>query len=299
MTAPLLSSSASTVAPELAAVQAALKPVTHGLANFQLKPEGLTGIELFEHMARFARRQDGDIFDAVGRLDLAMTDDQKKILNPTAQDLTCREIMKDAGGAGATQKLAKRKLDNLGIIKAHCGVATDPDRIAKLERAAQLASSISEIQRVTQVEKKSKKATQRAQLLDRAPKAVAKLKNKDNDVAKLTVPEITSILLRYFGADEPKGKKENFVKALQDAIEKNPDTLSAVESTATTVIRTLAPIPESDDDDDDDIPPPGAAPSRRSKRTRDHVSYATNNNHSDDDDDDNVDNDGDYMSDSQ
>ena len=286
MTAPSLLTPESMVAPEVATVAAAQKPVTHGLRSFQLKPEGLKGMELLNHMATFARRQSGDIFEPVDRLDLEITDVQKKILNPTAQDLTCREIMRDAGGSGATQKLAKRKLDTLAVVKAHCGIANSEERIAQLTRASQLASSMSEIQRVTQAEKKTKKVQQRTALFDLAPEAVAKLKTKNIDPTKLTTKEITAILLRYFGADEPKGKNANFVEALQDAIDKNADALSFVGTTATAVIRTLAPIPESDDDDDDDVPPPEAEPSRRSVRPKATISYANDGDDGGDDDDD-------------
>ncbi|KAJ8603138.1 hypothetical protein CTAYLR_004593 [Chrysophaeum taylorii] len=88
-----------------------------------------------------------------------------------------------------------------------CGFANNPDRIAQLDRAERLASSVSEITRIKQAERKSKKDAQQASLLDLAPKAVAILRSKGNDVTKITVREITSILGRYFGVAEPKGDK--------------------------------------------------------------------------------------------
>ena len=111
--------------PEVAAVQKAQKPVTDGLASFQLTPPGVFGVELFEHMAMFSRRNDPteDTFEPEARLGLEISDAQKKILLPSAQDLTCRELLRDAGGDGATTKLAKRNLDALGYIKAYCGRA--------------------------------------------------------------------------------------------------------------------------------------------------------------------------------
>ena len=51
------SHAAVAVAPEVAAAEAGLKPATHGLVNFELKPQGMTGNELFDHMSQFARRQ--------------------------------------------------------------------------------------------------------------------------------------------------------------------------------------------------------------------------------------------------
>ena len=51
-----------------------------------------------------------------------MTDDQVEILAPTMQDLSVQAILKDAGGSGATKKLAKRKLNNTGAITSHFGL---------------------------------------------------------------------------------------------------------------------------------------------------------------------------------
>jgi hypothetical protein len=148
MTAP--QAPAPSIAPEVAAALEAKKPVTHGLASFQLKPLSLKGNELLSHMILFMKRTTPTdaIFEPEGRLGLEISVAQKKIIAPTAQDLTCRELMKDAGGDGATLKLAKRKLDSLGDIKAHCGLANNTERIRKLQRAATLASSIPHIKRL-------------------------------------------------------------------------------------------------------------------------------------------------------
>jgi hypothetical protein len=120
--------------------------------SFQLKPEGLTGIELFEHMVTFRRRttKGPEVFEPETRLGLEITDIQKKILAPSEQDMTAGSLMKDACGEGATQKHAKRKLDALGDIKAHCCFANGPERFAKLKRAAELAVSLSAINRAEQ-----------------------------------------------------------------------------------------------------------------------------------------------------
>lgn len=91
-----------------------------------------------------------EVFESEARLGLEITDVQKTILAPSEQDMTAGSFMKDAGGEGATQKLAKRKLDTLGDIKAHCCFANGPERYAKLKRAAELAVSLSTINRSEQ-----------------------------------------------------------------------------------------------------------------------------------------------------
>jgi hypothetical protein len=226
MTVP--KASAPTIAPEVAAALKAKKLVTDGLATFQLKPPGLSGAELFDHMLMFKKRTTpaSEIFEPTGRLGLEISDTQKEILAPTTpQDLSCRQIMKDAGGQGATLKLAKRKLDALGDIKAHCGLASCPERIQKLERATMLAASLSHIARLEAATKKQKKADATVALHSVAPAALRKLKAKGGDVSKLTVSEIDALLVRYFGVAEPKGNKPVHIKALEAAIAASPNKL--------------------------------------------------------------------------
>ena len=168
---------ATLVAPEVAAAAALLAPVTAGLVTFELKPKGLVGTALFEHMVMFTkRRTEGTRLAPSACLDVEMAAVQQTILDPLPQDLTCRELMKDAGGDGATTKLAKRKLDSVGYIKAHCGVANTPERIAKLYAAAQLADSIAEIGRAEKDERARQKITACGELHTLAPTAAKKLR---------------------------------------------------------------------------------------------------------------------------
>lgn len=94
-------SSAITVAPEVLAASKAQKSVTDGLTSFQLKPDGLVGLELFEHLTKYVRRHQSVVgaLEPSPALNVEMTNDQRTIIAPTAQDLTCRELMKDAGGS--------------------------------------------------------------------------------------------------------------------------------------------------------------------------------------------------------
>ena len=80
-------------------------------------------------------------------LDVAMTPEQLVLLDPTPEDLTVREIMRDCGGIGAIKKLAKRKLDAAGFINSDCCEANGPERTKRLKQALQLASSMAEIER--------------------------------------------------------------------------------------------------------------------------------------------------------
>jgi hypothetical protein len=77
-------------------------------------------------------------------LEVEMTEEQAAILAPTMQDLSVQSILKNAGGAGATKKLAQRKLNNVGAITSPCGLQNHPERVKKLLAALQLTKSLAE-----------------------------------------------------------------------------------------------------------------------------------------------------------
>jgi len=115
--------------------------VTHGLTTFLLKPPGLTGGALFAHMVAFRARHSAQERPSTF-LAVEMTEEQAAILAPTIQDLSVQAILKDAGGAGATKKLAQRKLNNAGAITNHCGLQNNPERVQKLLAAVKLTASL-------------------------------------------------------------------------------------------------------------------------------------------------------------
>lgn len=78
--------------------------------------------------------------------------EQCLILDPTPEDLTIREIMMDAGGDGATKRLARRKLDAAGAMNSWCCDATDEKRMGRLKAALHLAKSLAEISTIVEVE---------------------------------------------------------------------------------------------------------------------------------------------------
>ena len=131
-------------------------------------------------------------------LDLEITGDQCRIMDPTPEDLTMREILKDAGGDGATKKMAARKLDAAGHINAYCCDVTDSKRQARLFAALQMSKSIASIHEVERQDAKEKVAAETAEVEANAPAALAKLQQKDNAVSSLTMKEIRAIATVYF-----------------------------------------------------------------------------------------------------
>ena len=134
--------------------------------------------------------------------------------------------MKDAGGAGAQMKLAKRKLDLAGDYKSFACVANDDERIANLKNAAMMASSIAEIDRIKKLHKQKKKNDAEADLRAHAPGAFKKVQHVAP--SGLTIKDIRAVLLVYYHQTTPTTiKKTTAVATLDQAIKQNPGGIYA------------------------------------------------------------------------
>ena len=214
-------------------------------------------------------------------LDLEISNSNCHILATTASMLiknaeVKRSILKDAGGDGPTQKLATRKLNAIGIIKAHCGIVNDDATLAKMKRQLELAKSISEINVAEKKQAEKKRESETQELIQAGPDAVKKLLSKGRDVSKLIKKEICAVLLTCFGVFEnEKNKKPLLVSALENKIREFPNALSTipiknaadlpsfVEGTDAAAAAAAPPealavpaLPE-DNDDEYEFPPPG------------------------------------------
>lgn len=75
-------------------------------------------------------------------------------------------------------------------------------------------------------ERERKRAKKLNDLKANGPAALEKLRAKSGDASKLTIPEMQSIALRYFGCDkELVGKKSDIVVTLTALIAKKPGFL--------------------------------------------------------------------------
>ena len=109
----------------------------------QLKPSGLKGEALFNHMCMLRRRQHG-AFAGAPELDLATN---KKALDlmyaNIEQDIVSGNLLREAAGGGRDGKIKiQRTLDYLGEWKADPKLLTDPKRQQKLERFQRLLKNI-------------------------------------------------------------------------------------------------------------------------------------------------------------
>ena len=179
-------------------------------------------------------------------LNVEMTNDQACILDPTLEDVTLREILKDAGGSGATKKLAKRKMDAAGFVNAHCCEVTGEKRQRELNSALELAASLAEIHRAEHEEATSKKQIAEAGFQETAPLAIQKLRCKGGDLEKLTIGELQAIAAVHFMNPIEKGKKAQVLSQFEALKGKYPSVLPNLlspKAVAAPPIANTAPTP--------------------------------------------------------
>jgi hypothetical protein len=215
--------------------------VTDGLETFQLKPPSKKGHDLLDHMHAFAlrdpksqyRKQDGrddtvNMVEPSSHLDLALSDSQYNIiLKASNRNLTMHELMKDAGGQGATLKIAKHKLNSLATIQSHSGMANDKRQLHVLKNKYKLTASLAEIDRQDKADQQAKKNPALMEKRTKARDAIAKLAAKGGKVSKLMKLEIVAIVFVYFNKDEKENthKKEYLANLLQGCIQTHPGNL--------------------------------------------------------------------------
>ena len=164
-------------------------------------------------VARSAPRS--QLLSPSAHLDVEVTRRQQAvILNPTPQDYTMQEIAATCHGEAAKQNMPKRKLDALGFLRGESGIQNGPLRLKRLKNQLALASSLAEISKQNDDSKALQTSETVAKLIEMAPDALIKLKDKGDDPAKLTMLELKAIAHAKFGGQVLTGNKQNHVDAI-------------------------------------------------------------------------------------
>jgi len=221
--------------PEVAAAKAMTSTITSSLDHFMLKPPGKTGIDLFSHMIKMREISTGHVnLHPAPYLDAAVSESNVEVLLATSKFLagnpeTKSSLVKSAGGSGATMRLAVRKLDAYGMVKAYSGLANDEKQLAKMENQNQLAASTAHIAVLEKTEafKKKKKKTDDLVLIAAAK---CKLVTKQNDVSKLMKQEICSLLFTCYDelVEDATILKAVLVDMLQAKITADPHSVRPI-----------------------------------------------------------------------
>jgi len=221
------------VHPEIAAAKAVTSKITSNLEHFMLKPPGKTGVDLFSHLIKLREISTGKPnLTPAPYLDAAVSESNVEVLMATSMFLvgnleTKSILVKSAGGTGATMRLAKRKLDSYGMVKAYSCLANDEKQLAKMKNQNQLAASTAHIAALEKAEASKKKQKKIDDLVVMATAAKNKLVAKKNDVSKLTQQEICSLLFSCYNEtiEDASILKAVLVGKLQAKIEANPGAI--------------------------------------------------------------------------
>jgi hypothetical protein len=170
-----------------------------------------------------------------------------------------RELMRDAGGQGATMKIAKRKLSTFGTIQSHSGMANDERRLGQLRNKFELVASLAEINRLEKANLEAKADGALMEKRNKAPMALAKLRTNNGEVNKLTKLEIAALLLVHYSKDEnDKSKNKSYlVDMLKECIERQPGCLGAPVDGLLAVANPTQQPADSDSDNEQDDEPAG------------------------------------------
>jgi hypothetical protein len=150
MEEPIALDNQSAISAEVMEAQGLVKNASSGLEWFQLKPPGMKGQKLLDHM--FYQRQlsfkkkETHLYIPNSYLDIAIKPSNIEVLNyMTAPDLSKRAIMKECAGNGAMLNLTARKLNQTGYVHRHCGLVHTEVKVRKLKNALQLSQYMATI----------------------------------------------------------------------------------------------------------------------------------------------------------
>jgi hypothetical protein len=178
-----------------------VKDASSGLKWFQLKPPGMKGHKLLDHM--FSQRQlsfktrETHLYMPNSYLYIAIKHSNIEVLKyMTAPELSKRAIIKDCAGNGARLNLAARKLNQTGYVQRHCGLVNTEVKVRNLKKSLQLSQSMATITNGQCSERAQQRFEKQLEYRTLAPVALEKLKGKNVELNKITKNEILSIM--YF-----------------------------------------------------------------------------------------------------
>ena len=106
-------------------------------------------MKLFEHIVRFRNREQYSVKElkVSTHLDVEVTADQQRLLNPSVLDTITGFIIKDSQGEGAKKRLPQRRLNMIdGLVSSHCCVLNSAERLDLIKKSNQIAALMAEIE---------------------------------------------------------------------------------------------------------------------------------------------------------
>ena len=245
-------------------------------------------MKLFQHVVQFRNRTnfEAEKLEVSAYLDIDVTKDQQRLLNPTVLDTVTGFIIKDSQGEGAKKRLPQRRLNMVdGSVSSHCCILNSTERLELVRRSNEVAAIMGEIEvdrlRAKEATKKKKDAEKAAK---EARKKVQAEKNVERDnearitcekmmhllnekgeehITRLTVPVLRALIRFVFQSDQYKRtdiRKPEWVlmarEMYQNYLNDNAPTsysATAADETQTTADEQVVMSSEENESEDEEI----------------------------------------------
>ena len=235
----------------------------YSLSSYSLKPPPLLPPDfrtnpqaqknLVKHMCNFGARAEWESGkrQVSEWLDVEVSSDQERLLNPTALDTIQGYILQASSGKEARKRLPQRRLNLIdGCINSYSSVLNSDGRMKLIKEANELAAVLADIDNDRQAEKEARKERLIVEEEEKKRKAEEKRereqRNRDeavgvcatligdlrchgpDHVSKLTVPYMKTLLRYHFNTDDYKGRRkaelvqcvrQRFLRELKETVE--------------------------------------------------------------------------------
>jgi hypothetical protein len=234
----------------IAAIETICEKANTGLYMMHRNPNGVKGMDLFEHRIAFRQRayskreSKHKISDSLACS--SRTSHQRSLMSLDYHLKIQGDLMADSGEAGfSLQKAAQVRLDNLGLVKNHSCFVNNQNHIKLLEQRLELQRSIGRSEEIRKSSALEKDLAEMDKLSSLLFEAIAMYKANETTKRGFTKDSIKSILLTVFGIAPPNsGKlssKLEWLKLLQQQVKDNPGKMdSPVAANATADLGTTA-----------------------------------------------------------
>jgi len=209
--------SSSRTIQEVEEAETVRNDATVGLNSWTLHPDGLSGLDKFEHMIDFRKKNEKDQ-NISSSLAIEVSD-------PLQQALLSNEPMHDKMNAlmnnigNGKKRIGSRVLNALGGIQGHSEILNDPVRMGRMKEKAELMKSMESIRESEAAAEMNKRSADLAEVLPDLPSAIQRFRRGENVTIKL----LRGIILACYDVHMPTGKKKaEYESRLKELIEERP-----------------------------------------------------------------------------
>ena len=137
--------------------------------------------KLFAHTVQFQNRTnyDKETLCVSDYLDVEVTSDQQRLLNPTVLDTFAGFILKDFQGQGAKKRLPQRNLNLIdGHVSAHCSVLNSEERMNHIRISNEVAAVLGDIHTDRTQEKEKNSVRKEQEEAEKEQRRIARLEKE-------------------------------------------------------------------------------------------------------------------------